>query len=343
MPANGGSNNKNNRQRHGRDIVAIGGSAGALDAMIELVAGLPPDYRGALFFVSHIGANPSQLPELLTRAGPFEALHARHEEPICPGRIYVAPPDRHMVIAGGRVLLSALPREHFTRPAIDPLFRTAALAYGARVVGIVLSGTGSDGAVGLEAIKRAGGVAAVQDPADALFPEMPQTALRTLNVDHVVTAGELGALLVHLLDAALPVSATAAQPASHEMDMDTPIALTCPECGGAVREIPGTGVLAYRCHTGHRFSADELLVHQLDDVERAIMVAIRVLSERTALCRRMIGEAKAAGRSHGVAYWTRLKAEADEQLTVLQTFLTHTAEPGEPPEHEAAAATLGDH
>ncbi|MBV9551414.1 MAG: hypothetical protein JO032_01355 [Alphaproteobacteria bacterium] len=110
-----------------------------------------------------------------------------------------------------------------------------------------------------------------------------------------------------------------------------------------MREIPGTGVLAYRCHTGHRFSADELLVHQLDDVERAIMVAIRVLSERTALCRRMIGEAKAAGRSHGVAYWTRLKAEADEQLTVLQTFLTHTTEPAEPPEHEAAAATLGDH
>lgn len=304
------------------DIVVIGGSAGSLDAMIDLVEGLPADYGGSIFIVSHIGANPSQLPELLRDAGRLPATHARHHERIVPGRIYVAPPDRHLLLADHQILLSAQPREHFTRPAIDPLFRSASRIYGPRVVGIVLSGTGSDGATGLADIRKAGGITIVQDPLESPFPEMPETALLAVTADHIVPSDELAPLLTRL--AATPVVAAAVPTeaqAETKIELEQPVALTCPECGGAVHEVGDTGIITYRCHTGHRFSADELAVRQVDDVERAVMVAIRVLRERSALCHRMIGEAKAAGRSHGIVYWSRLKGEADDQLGVLQHFL----------------------
>jgi two-component system, chemotaxis family, protein-glutamate methylesterase/glutaminase len=181
------------------DMVVIGGSAGALDAMLSLAGRLPADYHGSLFIVSHIGSNPSQLPELLAEAGPLPANHAIHGEKIRTGHIYVAPPDRHLLLADHRMLLSSLPREHFTRPAVDPLFRSAARAYGQRVVGVVLSGIGNDGAAGLNDIRRAGGLIVVQDPAEAAYPEMPRTALRAVEVDHVVPSIELADLLVSLI------------------------------------------------------------------------------------------------------------------------------------------------
>lgn len=304
------------------NIVVIGGSAGALDAMIKLVERLPGHYPGSLFIVSHIGMNPSELPRLLSDAGPLPARHAMHEERVRPGCIYVAPPDRHLLLTDHQMILSALPREHFTRPAIDPLFRTAARTYGPRVVGVVLSGSGSDGALGLDDIRRAGGRTVVQDPAEAVFPEMPQMALRAVKIDHVVESAELADLLIALINEPIAGDTVTDDPKmTKTMDLEEPSALTCPECGGAVHEVPGTGILSYRCHTGHRFNADELLLHQTSDVERAVMVAIRVLRERTALCRRMIEDAKAAGRTYGVAHWARLKGDADDQLRILQHFL----------------------
>lgn len=305
------------------DIVVIGGSSGALDPMIQLVSALPEGYRGSLFIVSHIGANPSHLPELLSHAGWLRAAHARHGEPVEPGRIYVAPPDRHMILADHQVLLSTLPREHFTRPAVDPLFRSAARTFRARVVGIVLSGLGGDGALGLCDIQRAGGITVVQAPADAAAPEMPEAALRAVRPDHMVEAAAVAALIPYLdvRPASPKVTGGAEIPVSRDEDMTTPAALTCPECGGAVREVPGAGLLSYQCHTGHRFSADELLLHQRGDVERAIMVAIRVLQERAALCRRMGADAQQAGRQQGVAYWHRLTGEAEDQLEALRPFL----------------------
>jgi two-component system chemotaxis response regulator CheB len=318
------------------DIVVIGGSAGSLDAMIKLVRNLPADFRGSLFVVSHIGANPSQLPELLTEAGPLRATHAKHLERVVPGRIYVAPPDRHLLLADRRILLSALPREHFTRPAIDPLFRSAARTYGPRVLGIVLSGTGSDGATGLSDIRGAGGIAIVQDPTDAAFPEMPAAALHAVQIDHVVSSVALGSLLTTLLEEpAAPVAASPEAASVAAMDFEEPVAFTCPECGGAIHEEDGAGILTYRCHTGHRFGASELFAHQGSDVERAVMVAVRVLRERIALCGRMLGDAKASGRTHGVTYWNGLKREADSQLDVLEQFLQRP----EPKANEAAYAT----
>jgi two-component system, chemotaxis family, protein-glutamate methylesterase/glutaminase len=327
-----------------RDVVVIGGSAGALDAMVNLVGRLPEDYRGSLLIVSHVGTNRSQLPGLLAEAGRLPAAYPVHEEKVRPGHIYVAPPDRHLLLADHCILLSSLPREHFTRPAIDPLFRTAARAYGSRIIGVVLSGGGSDGAAGLHEIHRAGGLTVVQDPAEAAFPEMPETALRAVKADYVVPSTGLAELLTRLIAEPAVGNPGVDEPKiATEMELEEPFALTCPDCGGAVHEVPGMGLLTYRCHTGHRFSADELLTHQTSDIERAVMVAIRVLRERTALCRRMIEDAGAAGRAHGVAYWTNLKGEADSELRVLRHFLHSRpgVNEGEPKSTETLLAAAG--
>lgn len=187
-----------------RNIVVAGGSAGSLEAFLALAAALPDDFPASLLIVSHVGANRSRLPTLLSSAGPLPATHGRHGEMIAPGHIYIAPPDRHMLVNAGRLVLTRGPREHFTRPGIDPLFRSAARSHGAGVIGVLLSGGGSDGASGLEAIRRAGGLTVVQAPADALVPEMPQTAAASIAIDHVVAKTALGRLLVQLVREAVP-------------------------------------------------------------------------------------------------------------------------------------------
>ena len=151
--------------------------------------GLPPDFGGSVFVVSHVGPHRSHLPEVLSHAGPLPARHAQDGEKILPGIIYIAPPDRHMLVSRDAIRLSRGPRQHFTRPAIDPLFRSLAQAFGPRVVGVVLSGFGSDGARGLSEIRQAGGVAVIQEPAAALYPEMPRNAAASVRIDHVVRPG----------------------------------------------------------------------------------------------------------------------------------------------------------
>lgn len=304
-----------------RDMFVIGGSAGALDAMLAIAKALPADFAGHLLVVSHIGAHPSHLPTLLSAAGPLPAKHPENGEPIRPGTIYVAPPDRHMLLRAGHIQLSRGPRQHFTRPAIDPLFRTAAEVYGPRVVGVVLSGTGNDGAAGLERIKEAGGVAVVQAPETALFPEMPRSAAAAIPVDYCPPLPELPSLVRRLSsEAVLPPSAAAVR-SSTMNDIERPIALTCPDCGGALREVAGSAVKQYRCHIGHGFGAEEIAAGQVEKLEHAVSLAIRVLNERAELCRGMAENANAGGRSLGVVHWRRLQREAEEQLSVLQRFL----------------------
>ena len=304
-----------------RSIIVVGGSAGSLEAFLSLARGLPADFPGSVLVVSHVGANRSHLPGLLAAAGPLPARHAEDGEPIRPGHIYVAPPDRHMLIDDGRIVLSRGPREHFTRPAIDPLFRSAARSHGAAVIGVVLSGGGGDGASGLEEIARAGGLTLVQEPSDALFPEMPRTAAAIIDVDQIVPSRRLAPLLTQLASEPAAAPARKAEASEDMQELEKPSALTCPDCGGALREMNGTSLKMYRCHTGHAFAADELLVQQLDEVERAVFIAVRVLNEHAELCGRMIFDAQRAGRTHGIAYWTRLKNEAETQLESLQRFL----------------------
>jgi two-component system, chemotaxis family, protein-glutamate methylesterase/glutaminase len=308
-----------------RDIIVIGASAGSLDILRAIAQALPADHPGTVFVVAHVGQSRSILPDLLQRAGSLTASHPREEEPIRRGHIYVAPPDQHMLIEDGGVCLSRGPREHFTRPAVDPLFRSAARHCGARVIGVVLSGGGSDGAVGLAAIQQAGGLAVVENPADAAFPDMPKAAASVGEPHFIARVAELPALLVRLSAEVVPAEAVRAgkgAPVAMEMDQfETPIAFSCPECGGALRYNLRDGVRQYRCHVGHRFGATEIVEAQSEGVEKGLYVALRMLNEQAEFARRMIASARDAPLDNGLVYWERLQAQAEEQIETLRRFL----------------------
>jgi len=237
------------------DIILLGASAGGVDTLTRLCRGLPRDLPAAVLVVQHITPFPrSVLPRLLSRAGPLPAAHAEEGEAIHPGRIYVARPDHHLLVnaADQRLMLRRGPQENRTRPAIDPLFRSAAIAFGPRVVGVVLSGLLDDGTAGLVAIKACGGISVVQNPEDAAWPDMPRNALRGNSPDHCVTLVEMPALLARLARSpagpACPVPpriAAEARIAEQEIaamgeDAGTvgqPSRLSCPQCGGVLNEI----------------------------------------------------------------------------------------------------------
>ena len=194
-------------ERQGHDVVVIGASAGGIEGLTRIAKRLPADLPAALFVVLHVSpSGPSAMPAILSRSGPLPAVHPHGDEPIERGKIYVAPPDHHLLIEADRVLLGRGPRENRMRPGIDVLFRSAALAYGPRVIGVVLSGYLDDGAAGLLAIKQRGGVALVQDPDDAPCPSMPRAAIKAVTPDHVERIDELAALIDRLVRS--PVTTT---------------------------------------------------------------------------------------------------------------------------------------
>jgi two-component system, chemotaxis family, protein-glutamate methylesterase/glutaminase len=183
-----------------RDVIVIGASAGGIEPLKTLVAALPSDLPAAIFIVQHIPPwQRSQLPEILTHAGNLPAFHPAPDEEIRNGRIYVAPPDRHVIMeSGGKIALWHGPKENRFRPAINPLFRSAAVMYGKRVAGVILSGALDDGAAGLWWVKRFGGIGAVQEPEEALFPDMPRNAMEHSTVDYVLPVSKLGPALTRL-------------------------------------------------------------------------------------------------------------------------------------------------
>lgn len=183
----------------GHDIIVIGASSGGVEVLTSLVRGLPEQLPAAIFVVLHVRPDaPSLLPAILNRVGVLPAAHAVDGEPIRTGRIYVAPPGMQMCLLRHRVSVERGPRENMHRPAIDPLFRTAAQHHGSRVIGVIASGALDDGTAGLQAVKDAGGIAVVQDPADAACASMPAHAMERVVVDHCVKASELSALLGRL-------------------------------------------------------------------------------------------------------------------------------------------------
>jgi two-component system chemotaxis response regulator CheB len=186
------------------DIIVIGASAGGVRALRTLVAGLPPGLKASLFIVQHLHASPSSaLPQILSRAGPLPALHPAEGAMIEQGKISVAPPDHHLLIEEGHLHVGTGPKEHAVRPAADVLFRSAAHWYGPRVVGVILTGSGQDGADGLLAIKQHGGVTVIQDPDDAAWSSMPQRALEQVEVDYTLPLVRLASLLIHLVESSL--------------------------------------------------------------------------------------------------------------------------------------------
>jgi two-component system, chemotaxis family, protein-glutamate methylesterase/glutaminase len=189
-----------------RDIVVIGASAGGLEALRGILSGLPQDLEAAILIVLHTANHSgSLLPEILERACSLPVSHPRDGDRIQRGRVYIAPPGFHMVVEEGFLRVLQGPRENLQRPAIDPLFRSAAAAYGRRAIGVILSGMLDDGTAGLMVVNASGGEAIVEDPQSALFSSMPRSALDHVPSAHVAPLPELPAMLLHLIRQELPL------------------------------------------------------------------------------------------------------------------------------------------
>lgn len=296
-----------------RDIIVAGASMGGVEGFRSLAGQLPPSFPGTVFIVLHTSPeSPGMLPEILERAGPLPAKSAEHDRPFRSGHIYVAPPDHHLLLRDGRMVLSRGPRENRTRPAIDPLFRSAAVEWTTRVVGVILSGYLDDGVAGLRAIKRCGGVAVVQDPDDTLYPQMPRNAIDSVAVDHCLPVAEMGALLDGLAREKAPPSPPVPDDLRLEAGFSeelvseaqtrkigTPSTLACPDCGGPLWQVKDDALARFRCSVGHAFSAGTLLESQEESVEKALWVALRTLEERARMLRKMAEDARRRGMSHG--------------------------------------------
>lgn len=325
----------------------MGASAGGVEALQRVVAGFTPGLRAAVFVVLHVTAEgTSALPAILRRAGHLAAHHAIDGEALSYGRIYVAPPDLHLLLRDGVVRVVHGPRENRSRPAVDPLFRSAAVAYGERVIGVILSGALDDGAAGLYAVKERGGLAVVQDPEDALVTGMPRSALEYVTVDYVRPAAEIGPLLSDLAQQSaggrVPPpppgrmvdenDMAVLEPGTMEEDDDKygsqPSPFTCPECHGTLWELVDGDLIRYRCRVGHSYSADTMSVEQGQSTERALWAALRSLEERAALARRMSEHARGRGRETLARRFDERATDAETHaLSVRRLLLSEQGEP----------------
>jgi two-component system chemotaxis response regulator CheB len=326
----------------GHDIIVIGASAGGVEALKQLVSLLPADLPAAIFVVLHIPAHgKSVLPHILTRAGSLNAIHPKDGQAIRKGNIYIAPPDTHLLIKKDYVTLSRGPRENGHRPAVDPLFRSAARAYGSRVIGIVLSGNLDDGTAGLIAIKMRHGITIAQHPEDAMYTGMPMSAIENADPDYVLPADEIAALLPTL--AIKPIEPPSENTHPEEMEKEvkiaemstseppsgTPATLACPECGGTLWEIQDGELIRFRCRVGHAFTAQTLLAEQSEQLEDAFWVALRALEESASLALRMADRAHLRNQPHVAAKFQEqaesARARADLVRQVLQNGILTAA------------------
>lgn len=337
-------------------LVVVGASAGGVDALKRVLGRLPADFPAPVLVVMHVGSRDSLLPALLTRACALPVRHARDGERLAPSTVLVAPPGRHMMVgregAVGFVRLTSGAMENHTRPAIDPLFRSAAAAYGPGVTGVVLTGYLDDGTIGLRAIKACGGTAVVQDPVDAYAASMPSNAIEQVAVDHVVQLDDIA-------DTLRTLAAAPPQPLEQDAAMESnrpdvpewinvenrytsgagslreleriarPSTFTCPECNGTLWELTadadgktdGMQRSRYRCHTGHSFTALALEQSQDIAVEESLWAAIRALNEKEELARRLAEHAAARGLHVAAAEYTERAEAARRAAAVLRSAL----------------------
>jgi two-component system chemotaxis response regulator CheB len=322
------------------DVLAIGASAGGFNALKFLTRELDPDLPAAILVVVHLRSDfQSNLAELLDRGSSLRVTFAKDGETIVPRHVYLAPPDRHLLLReDGTLSLSAGARENHSRPAIDPLFRSVAVARGSRAIGLVLTGYLSDGTSGLLAIKAGGGITMVQDPADATHPDMPRSAMEAVKPEHVVPLAAMPALLGRLVRS----PAGSAVPLPEEIKLEAKMAanegtdivtldrigrrtlFVCPECHGNLWEIEESGTARYRCYTGHAFSAEALDQSFHDDLGRALATALRALDERARLLRRMEEKAVEDGRPNLARQWGDRAADFETEADVVRNTLARS-------------------
>ncbi len=332
-----------------RDVIVVAASAGGVVALMRLCRDLPADLPASVFVVIHIGAHESRLPDLLGSCGQLPAVHASHGESLQHGRIYIAPPDHHLLLEGGLIRLTHGPKEHHTRPAADPLFRSAALNFGLRTIGVVLSGHLDDGTAGLQAIKDCGGVAVVKDPAQAEAPGIPASALDNVDVDHCVGLDELAATLntlsrqpIEMQPVAVPARLVREHLASiseGQLIMENlqaigqPSTLVCPECSGTLWEIKDATPKRFRCHTGHAYSLQSLSYHQANHVEAALWSVVRALQDREVLLHKLAQACRDAGEPREADYHDAEAERVNAQALLIQQMVSEQAqlktEPGQ--------------
>jgi two-component system chemotaxis response regulator CheB len=319
-------------------IVVMGASAGGVEALIEVLSELPGDFDAAVFVVLHMPAHArSELSSILQRATALQVAPAEDNDAIVRGRVYVATPDRHLMIEPDRVRITRGPKECRARPAIDVLFRSAALAFGSRVIGVVLTGLLDDGTAGLWAIKDCGGVALVQDPATAMHPSMPQSARTHVAIDGVFELARLGRELARL--ATERTRQTGAVSTSASLDIENTIAMegnglqagvmelgkvskyTCPDCHGVLVQIEEGSIVRFRCHTGHAFSLKTLLVEVNNAIDTGLWATMRAVEERIMLLRQMAELASDEGDAAGAAQCRQQADDAEQRVQPLHALV----------------------
>lgn len=316
----------------GRDIIVIGTSAGGLEALDRLIGQFSTNLPASVFVVQHFSPDASGAP-LLQRLGRHGAFHCKlaiDGERFERGRIYVAPPDYHLLVKGPALLVTKGARENGYRPAIDPLFRSAAVTHGPHVIGVVLTGMRDDGTAGLVAIQKCGGVTVVQDPNDATYPGMPQSALANLRVDHCVRIAAMGALLDELVreparhDTPVPddvkteaiIAERVLSDVSAVNGLGDLVPYNCPNCGGPLWKMQAAATPRFRCHTGHSFTAAALLESQAEKIEETLWVCLRMFEERKNLLKGLASMSDTRGTS--IAAKAR---EADVHIERIRAIL----------------------
>jgi len=316
-----------------RNVLAIGTSAGGVEALRFLASKFPRDFPAAVLMVIHLPATfASSLDAILTQAGPLPAQFAKDEMTMERGRIYIGPPDSHLILDGDKLRLGQGPRENNARPAIDPLFRSVALCCACRAVGAVLTGTLGDGASGLHTLHEYGGLTVVQDPGDAAYSGMPEAALTQFVPDHVTSLAGMPALFQRLID---EPQGRPAEPSSDliyevgvakgglgsmsEMDrIGQRSLLACPDCHGVMWEINEGDIIRYRCHVGHAYTSELMSMALDENLRRALGSGLRALDERIALSRKLHDQACEAGHTHLADSWRRKLMDCEQEAQILR-------------------------
>lgn len=308
------------------DIIVIGASAGGVEALKAITQQLDENIPAAIFVVVHVSPNSSGLlPAILNRRSKVRAFQARDRDLIEPGRIYVAPPDHHLLLEPDRVKVVNGPKHNRHRPAIDLLFRSAARHFGKRVVGVVLTGFLEDGSSGLVSIKNAGGLAVIQNPEDAEVASMPRSALMQVQADYCLPLSEIGALLNRL--AKMEVQPMAALHSENgelsktEKKHAITSPFTCPECSGTLWEVNENGEIRFECRVGHSYSLDDISEAEDENVERSLWVALRALEESAALEQRLADIAGERKRQHAHKMFSQKAHSRKQHASVLRDFL----------------------